>query len=260
MKTNLMLLATPALLLGAWQSEVQAQAADVKFVTAAPSDAKNFIGDRVNFPDALHVNAVALGSNKTEPVCIAAKTRLRGMGVASIKVLGESEPKEHVLFLVADTETDKTNACNGERLAKEGQTVALDAALLAKVPPDRYGLTYGTLIVPYKYQFRGDRSVAGGATLGGYVGYRASSLLFTSVSLITFAGPTKVDVARLKDGKAETESLAGLSYGVGMLGTVKDSFKAGLVIGTDRVAKSAGYVNNGKAWVSLSLGYDFVGN
>lgn len=230
----------------------------VQYVTDAPSSATNFIGDRIDYQTPVKAQVTVLGSSTAKDVCIGGKANLKGVGVASLKV-GTAEPKTHVLFRVKEAGEAGTDPC-GEKtltLAKAGEIVALDTDTLTKTPPNRYGLTYGTLIVPYKYQMGGDRSVAGGATLGGYLGYRAT-IYGSSLAFITFAGPTKVDVAQMKDGKASTESLAGLSYGIGLLGTVKDGFKAGVVVGTDRVAKSAGYANSGKAWISLSLGYDFT--
>ena len=59
------------------------------------------------------------------------------------------------------------------------------------------------------------------------------------------------------DGKPVTQELTGVSYGIGILGTVKQNFHMGLVLGADRVNKSSGYVNNGKPWLAASLGFNF---
>ncbi len=230
--------------------------AEVKYVTNAPSSAQNFVGDSVKFNVPILGKQVVLGANTGKVVCLGAGSKLRGIGVASIKEAG-ADPKEHAVFEIDSLQAAAKPQCGDIDLAQPGLAIAIDPDTLSNTPPNRHGWTYGTLIVPYKYQFGGDRSVSGGATLGGYMGYR-TSLSGSSVAFITFAGPTKVDVAQMKDGKASTESLAGLSYGVGLLGTIKDGFKAGVVLGTDRVAKSAGYPNNGKPWISLSLGYDFT--
>jgi hypothetical protein len=211
-------------------------------------------------------------------VCLPAKTELRGVGKATLKIDGSDV--EHSVFRVvsvggdtalcradlAKANSKTTDAVPGavkpkatSNVVKEGMTVALPMTLLQRVPPDhRQGLAFGTLAVPYKYQVRGDRSTSGGATLGGYFGWR-ETFSNTELQFVGFAGATKVDVPKVdKDGKADgTQSLAGFSYGLGVLSTLKASFKLGLVFGQDRVSNSAGYVNNGKTWVSLSLGYAY---
>ena len=239
-----------------------ALAADIAFVDKAASDADNFIGDLIDYADELRVKGIKLGEKKTTEVCVPAGAKMRGIGKATLTG-PDNKPVEFSLFQVKDFNAKRT-ACldakstDGEdtKQAQIGTIVALDPVMLRKSPPDRYGYTFGTLVVPYKYQFKGDRSTSGGATLGGYVGYRAT-VYGSSTIVMAFAGATKVDVPSTKDGKPVIDSLAGLSYGVGVLGSIKDAFKLGVVVGADRVSKSANYVNNGKAWVSFSLGYDF---
>ena len=97
----------------------------------------------------------------------------------------------------------------------------------------------------------------GSASLGGYVGYRVT-WGGTEVQYVMFAGATKVDVSATKDGKTTVESRAGLSSGLGIVTTLKDEFQVGLIVGFDHVGKNSGYQYNGKPWISVSLGYDFV--
>jgi hypothetical protein len=44
---------------------------------------------------------------------------------------------------------------------------------------------------------------------------------------------------------------------VALLGTVKDTFQLGVVLGADRVNRNVRYVNNNKPWIAFSLGFDF---
>lgn len=217
----------------------------------ATSDAKVFEGDRLEPRVDVRAKVYVVGQGLKEDVaCLPPQSKLRG---------GQAvQAGSQSLTLAAVDEVGGGGACEEKSKAVKGQVLAIEPDLLASSLFDRRGWTYGTLIVPYKYQFRGDRSLSGGATVGGYFGLR-NSVHGTSVQLVAFGGATKVEVPKTDaQGQTTTESLAGFSYGLGLLGTLKSSFKLGLVVGTDRVSKSAGYVNNGKPWVSLSLGVDFT--
>ena len=253
-----------------------ASAGGVKFAQVT-SDRDNFTGDRIRFPyTTLIVEATKLGNGGgTTPVCVPARTNLLGVGKGTLNANGSV--KEMSIFslkapavppVLATSSPDEVKEaqaaaataaaqCGTVPVAAVGQAVLLDPEMLRKSPPERFGWTYGTLVVPYKYQVQGDRSLSGGATLGGYAGFRGSPFGGPSLVFMGFAGATKVDVPTTRNGQAVTESVAGLSYGVGLLGSIKDAFKVGFVIGADRVDNKLGYVNNGKTWISFSLGYDF---
>lgn len=240
-----------------WAQEAkkdQPAPAEVKYATPTSGD-QNYLGDRIGYGTTLYVKSVRLGSNQIDSVCVPARVDLLGVGKARIPENGKEV--DRVLFSVGEVTEDDAKSCPAGTAVNEGSVVALDPDLLSSAPPRRRGWSYGTLVVPYKFQFKGDRSLSGGATLGGYLGYRFTSR-GTTFQPIFFAGATKVDVPKLVDGKSTTEQLAGLSYGVGLLSNFKQSFQVGLVVGADRVSKGANYVNNGKPWVSLSLGYAFL--
>jgi hypothetical protein len=240
----------------------------IRFVTDKATDKDNFLGDRIDFYAALKAKQISLGGAQPTAmpgeVCVPPESWQRGIGKVTLKVDGVDV--EHDVFVITKVGSTE-NFCESDQVTL-GATIALPSKLLSSVPPNRYGWSFGTLFVPYKYQLRGDRSTSGGATLGGYVGYRAT-IKGTALQAIVFAGGTKVEVAKLTPGtpatattpavepKSELESLAGLSYGTGVVGAIKESFKWGLVFGFDRVSRSVSYVNNGKMWVSLSLGFEF---
>lgn len=238
------------------------QAAEVVVVEPA-SDAGLYTGDTIRLPAAVEGPAVVLGRSEAgEQRCVPARRSLKGVGRIGIK--GEDDKVvEHALFRVGrpekgDRPADCGKAADGkETLAEVGTLIAVDPDLLGRLSMRRSGWSFGTLGVPYKYQLRGDRSLSGGATLGGYLGRRVSLGDSMNLQAIVFVGATKVDVPVEKDGTPETQSMFGLSHGIGVLGSVKDGFKMGLVLGWDRVSRSADYANNGKPWVSVSLGYDF---
>lgn len=122
----------------------------------------------------------------------------------------------------------------------------------------RSGLTYGALMVPFKYQMTGDQDFTGSATLGGYVGYRFESIRRRGITAtpIAFLGASNISVEAR--GTDTARNVMGVSYGVGLIGTLKGSFQAGVVAGWDRVGKGEGYQYNGKPWLAIQFGYAFL--
>lgn len=231
---------------------------------SAKNAASDYHGDTISFPVHQKAKVVLFGStDMPKDGCLYAGTNMKGIGQAEVATGEKGQGASRSLFVVgenkptegAPSETDCPNP------VASGSVVALDPQML-DIAHARSGWTYGTLVVPYKFQYSGDRSISGGATLGAYVGRRVNipspwGLSSLSAQVVGFAGLTKVDVQSEAEGKSKTDQLAGISYGVGLLTTVKQAFQVGLVVGADRVAKSANYVNNGKTWISLSVGYAF---
>lgn len=251
--------------------------------TAAPqvtfptpeSDSQNYLSDRITrgFDSHAHVVDTTKANLQVDDGCVPADTELKGIGKAKYRAPGNG-PEEslwafRVKKLAAPSKPDgarveqaakaakaATRRCNDDNRVAVGDVVLLSQDTLTSLPPHRFGLTYGTLLVPYKYQLKGNREFSGATTLGGYFGYREA---YTGAALqaIVFAGASSIPVSETADGTTTTRNLTGLSYGVGLLGTVKDGFQLGLVLGTDRVGAGASYVNNGKAWLAVSLGFAF---
>lgn len=122
----------------------------------------------------------------------------------------------------------------------------------------RGGFDFGVLAVPFKVEMTGKQAFASSATLGGYVGYRIpwtdTGLVFSPV---IFAGASNISVPTAPGSSSTTETVAGLSYGAGLITTVKDSFQLGIVVGFDHV-DSPTYAYNDKPWLSLEIGYSFA--
>jgi len=124
----------------------------------------------------------------------------------------------------------------------------------------RRGWDFGTLVVPFKLQTSGKTSVQTSATLGGYLGYRFGWDMFgIKFSPIAFAGLSEIPTQQVqKNGKTASQTVAGISYGAGIVATVKDSFNVGLVVGADHVDSAQPYQFQDKPWVSLEIGYSFT--
>lgn len=119
----------------------------------------------------------------------------------------------------------------------------------------REGWDYGTLVVPFKFQLSDKSAVVASASLGAYIGYRVPWLRALDLRPVLFAGLSEVPVEQIgTGGKATTETMAGLSYGGGVIGTIKDDFSWGLIFGADHVNSIQQYKYQDKPWVSLVLG------
>jgi hypothetical protein len=221
---------------------------------AAPkSDKTNYQGDRIEFKIVVPVTVIDTSKMPfaTSDGCAPAKTEFKGIG--KIEITKDNKTAVVNLFRVLKVEND---CPTGTAKIKDGDVVAIDATLLAALSPKRLGVTYGTLLVPYKYQYQGDKDFSPAAAIGGYLGYRHETDVMT-VQYIGFVGATSVSVNQTVDNVPKTQNMTGISYGVGLLGTVKDSFQLGLIVGADKVNTSAKYRNNGKLWVAVSLGFEF---
>ena len=251
MKTTLAILCTA---FGLLAGHAAAQAADP--VTAAPpSDATNYLSDRIKFQFATQVLRVDMTADKrtATAACAPAFTTFRGIG--NLQVGGQPQPA----FIVTAVGGDKDRCAGAAPLVAEKDIVIIKQTDIVGTPPDRYGLTYGMLLVPFKYHFTGDKDFTGSTSVGGYLGFRQdkSGLTGLAAQYVVFLGATSVEVAQTVDGQSTSQNLTGVSYGVGILGTVKGDFHMGVVLGADRVNKNAGYKDNGKAWLAVSLGFAF---
>jgi hypothetical protein len=222
-------------------------------VAAPESDRTNYLGDKIKFQYAKFVSKVDMTSEPkgTSAACLPAFSTLRGIG--TLKINGDTQPG----FIVTNV-TDNVDGCQTSKLVKVGDIVAVSQVDIDGTPPDRYGLTYGALLVPYKYHVAGSKSFTGNTSVGGYIGWRADrSRMGLALQTVFFLGAASIPVTQTSNGESTTQNMSGVSYGVGIIGTVKGAFQMGVVIGADRVNKNAGYEDNGKTWLAVELGYAF---
>jgi hypothetical protein len=59
-------------------------------------------------------------------------------------------------------------------------------------------------------------------------------------------------------GEVKDQNVCGFAVGLGLIGTFKRDFQAGVVIGWDHVNKNAGYKYNGKPWLAMEIGFSFM--
>lgn len=221
---------------------------------AAENDDFNFQGDKLSFP--VNVRGTVKGTNTT--VCIPATTPLRGMGLNPPSSTPENYTGVWVRLANVFGEPKDCGDPNGAKAVPANVAILIAKEEFSTTRPNRYGLTYGGLVVPFKYHINGSKEFKGGSTVAPYLGYRfdANSAGY-GAKLVGFLGASTVAVAQNVGGVEQTQSLAGFSYGVGLIGQIKGDFQMGLVIGADKVSKSANYADNGKWWLAVSLGFNF---
>jgi hypothetical protein len=122
----------------------------------------------------------------------------------------------------------------------------------------RSGITFGGLVVPFKYRLGGDKGITSSSTVAPYVGFRTSYLQGFGVSFtpILSAGLGLVPVTDPNAGKTETKPAFSLAAGIVMTSSKNDQFNAGLIFGRDLLSKSDRALdpNVDKLWLSFYLG------
>jgi hypothetical protein len=225
---------------------------------AVENDEFNYVGDKLSF--AINVKG-KLGDASGKEICVPAKLALRGMR-ANPPTANSADTFLGLYVHVAKIVPGEAACVDAEGKVLPAlpfnTAIYIDKSQFDIGQPNRYGLTYGALIVPFKYHIKGSKDFKGGSTVGPFLGYRfdGNDRGF-GVKLVGFLGASTISAEQNLDGKPTTQTLAGFSYGLGAIGTVKGAFQMGLVFGADRVSRSAAYADNGKLWMAVSLGYSF---
>ena len=225
------------------------------------NDESKYQGDILSFPVRIHGTYAPgfIPRDKPQTVCIPADTSVRALG----EYTDENDPKKtryvnvrlHRRIHMTEPGTD----CDGNSVPAD-VIIRIKEDDLNNSGPNRYGLTYGALVVPYKYHVSGSKSFDGSSSIAPFLGYRADKAFFGfSVKGILFAGASAIRVNRTdQNGQSRDDTLAGFTYGLGILGTVKKEFQLGIVFGADRVSHGSDYADNGKWWGAVALGFSFA--
>lgn len=115
------------------------------------------------------------------------------------------------------------------------------------------------IAVPFKIVFpkRGIASIINGGTLGGSFGVRLGkpNPWGNSISVIAHAGLSTFTSAGLQDQKNETNTYAGFSAGIGLVGQI-NKVQLGVVGGYD--LGNDKYIHNERPWISIGIGFAFL--
>ncbi|MDU9047605.1 MAG: hypothetical protein Q3M30_02060 [Candidatus Electrothrix sp. Rat3] len=123
-----------------------------------------------------------------------------------------------------------------------------------QIPSYKYkrvgGIDVGALVIPFKIR---SGNLYGDSTLGPYIAFKGNY-----ISLLATFGMTQVSVSDIST--AEVEAASGISYAVGAVWSVTDTFDIGLVAGIDHVSGEAGdkFEHQDDVWWSFAIGYNFT--
>ncbi|MEJ7806918.1 MAG: hypothetical protein WKG03_13480 [Telluria sp.] len=231
--------------------------------------AEDFEGKRLSFPVAM---TAKLQYDRTKTICLPAQTKLRGMSrltkdgllvrIREEKAIYKDKKDQSIANgpqeLLPDYMCQGTMVKRSELRDVYREPLVIDEVDVDAIPANISGLTYGVLVVPFKYHLTGTKEFKGSGSIGPYAGYKQESGNWgASLEYVGFLGLTSIAVERNIDGIRTTDNLSGVSFGGGVIGRIRDDFQVGLIIGADRVGKSARYADNGKLWLAVSIGYAF---
>lgn len=148
--------------------------------------------------------------------------------------------------------------------AKLDTTYEFSADQLAKSDFYREGLTWGGLVVPYKFYFT-DHTIKSNSSALAFIGYEG---WIPGVSLSTIIGvgfgttpstsnSSTTGTAATSSSSTSTSTVVTFSAGAGWVATFGGTFKAGLMFGRDYQGKSGNFPYENKWWMGLSLGAGF---
>jgi len=126
----------------------------------------------------------------------------------------------------------------------------LDAAAV------REGWAYGALVVPFKFELSGKNAILSSATLGGYLGYRFPIDLWgVEFRPVLFGGLSEIPTSQATGGSSSSQTtVAGVSWGAGLITTIKDTFDVGIVVGFDHIDSAEHFDYQDHPWISIELG------
>jgi hypothetical protein len=154
--------------------------------------------------------------------------------------------------------TDLGKACRNAGLVSKDSSYTIPAEELMTYDFKRSGVTFGALVIPFKFRLGGDRAVTASSTVAPYLGFTSRYLQFFGLTLnpVATAGVAFVPVTNPATGKAETRPGFSLGGGLVLKSSKNDQFSAGLIVGRDVLSKSDRDLdpNVSKAWLSFYLG------
>ncbi|MYM21937.1 hypothetical protein GTP46_04635 [Duganella sp. FT135W] len=151
-----------------------------------------------------------------------------------------------------------TDTCGSAKSVQKGTTYKIANSTYNSVAIKATGLSYGALVVPFKFRLGDDKKLVNSATIAPYIGVRWSVLQGFGYELrpVFAAGIALVSVPN--EAKTANQNIGAFSASLGFtLSTIKDSkFSAGVLFGKDFVSKDdrKGDPSVVKPWVSLWLG------
>ena len=253
-----------------------------------PSSSENYLDDRLAWPNAIEAK-LKLSGDYSDGYCIPANTKVIGAhagfdtSVQQTPASGSSAsgtsasqyqavtldtnrpyffgllgPVPTKVGVPSDAKTVCPDVTNPQPNFSPGDLAYISSEDV-KNAGYRAGFDYGALVVPFKMQLSGGKAFTGSSSVGAYVGYQNPiANLGVNISPIIFGGASNISTSSTSGATTTSQTVAGVSYGTGLLFNIKDSFQAGFVLGFDHVSSAQKYQFNDKPWVSFEIGYSFA--
>jgi hypothetical protein len=156
---------------------------------------------------------------------------------------------------VAQTNKQPNYEYSRDGIVKPGIAYLIPTDIIEGTEVRRSGLSFGGLVVPFKYYLGGDRTIKASTSVAPYIGWRIPFLFNTTLTPMLASGLAMIPV---KDGDG-TNNRNALSVAGGVLlrSPVTSDFSAGIAFGKDFVSKSDRGTDEtiDKLWASVFFGY-----
>lgn len=120
------------------------------------------------------------------------------------------------------------------------------------------GLTYGTLIVPFKFRMGSDRKIASSSTIAPYLGFRSRHFQMwgNEIVPVVSAGLALVPVHDPATNTTDTKAAFSTAFGLTLRIARSDKFTAGVLLGKDFLGNTDKKLDPSvnKMWFSIWIG------
>jgi len=224
--------------------------------TSFASDKDSLSGDHVRVQT--HVigfkeSGVAIQTEKCAPANSGLSIRHDANGKLTVRFYDIPQIEKNEI-----EKTELGKECWTKGLVSKDSSYTIEKNKMMEFDFKRSGVTFGGLVIPFKFRLGGDKAVTSSSTVAPYLGFTSRYLQFFGVSLnpVVTAGVGFVPVVNPATGTAETKSSFSFGGGFVMTSSKNEQFSAGLIIGRDVLSSSDRALdpNVDKPWLSFYLG------
>jgi len=223
-----------------------------------PTDGGSLEGDHIRLVTTITGFKAVSEGDTNKALCAPAGARL-----SVSKLVGTDL---HVRFLTIEDapwyatkpDPEALAMCPADKRVKLYTDYKITATTITNVDYKRSGVTFGGLVVPFKFRLGKSKELVSSATIAPYVGFRTASSIFgLYFTPVLAAGLSTVPVADIANSTTATKTAYTVAAGIKLSSTKNENFNAGLLIGHDYLNKAdrLSDPNVSKPWISLYLGY-----
>ncbi len=150
-----------------------------------------------------------------------------------------------------------TTGCTSANVVNKYTQYTIEKATLLNYDVRRSGVTFGALVVPFKFRLGNSKEFASSSTVAPYIGFKSDLNFGLSFTPILSAGIGMVPIADAANNTTTTKAAFSTAVGLVLTSSKNDSFNAGLLFGKDFLNKAdrAADPSVSKPWISFYIGY-----